>query len=176
VVADRLRKLEAWGLVERGVGGVGEPVAYRLTEAGRGLGPVFAAFRRWGVRYLVGEPGADGEEATFDVSFVANVEAIPRESYEWRIDDRVLHLEVDGGVLRRRPGPAPSPVVTLATTGDFMARWAEGELGWDEGVDQGLVAVTGTDEAWRRMLAATGYLASYGPVDPVDPVVDNRSS
>lgn len=165
LVADRLRKLEGVGLVERGAPGPGDPVSYRLTEAGRGLEPVFVALRRWGVEYLVGDTAEDEEPPCFDMSFVEGVEAIGREVYEWRIDDDVFHLEIDGGVLRKLPGRARRPAVTVTTGRPFIERWAAGQTGWDEGRDRGEVAVEGSEEAWRRMLAATGYLRSYEPAE-----------
>jgi len=97
----------------------------------------------------------------------------------------------DSPVLRRRPkvmqrrlGPdeivelteayrAGTPVRDIAaqfgigrgtvssTTRDFMERWAAGSSTWDEGRDAGEVQVEGSDAAWRRMLAATGYLRTY---------------
>lgn len=163
VVADRLKKLEVSGLVERVAPGVGSPVVYRLTDAGRSLEPVFASFRRWGVQYLLADEGPGAAERSFDVSFVDNVAAIPREQYEWRIGDRVLHLEIAGGTLHRRPGHAARPAVVVTTTEAFMRRWAAGETGWDAGRAEGEVQVQGPEDAWQRMLAATGYRRAYEP-------------
>lgn len=164
VLADRLKKLEGWQLVERAVGGAGSPVMYRLTDSGRALEPVFASLRRWGVEYLLGDGAGDAaEDCSFDVSFVDNVEAIPREQYEWHIGPRVLHLEIVDGMLHRRGGPATAPAVVVSTTDAFMRRWAAGEIGWEAGRAEGVVQVEGSDEAWQRMLAATGYLRGYQP-------------
>src|SRR6516225_3852570 len=52
VLADRLRKLEAAGVVERQPRGVGEGVEYALTERGLALDRALDALRRWGVVYL----------------------------------------------------------------------------------------------------------------------------
>ena len=59
VLADRLRKLEAAGVVERIPGPVGEGVTYALTDRGTGLSDALEALRRWGVSYLT-DPAADG--------------------------------------------------------------------------------------------------------------------
>lgn len=61
ILADRLKRLEAAGLIES------EPyqqrprrLAYRLTPAGRDLGPVIVALANWGVRYVRGTRRAPG--------------------------------------------------------------------------------------------------------------------
>jgi len=61
VLADRLRRLETAGLVERTV----DPRprsrhAYRLTPRGRRLGPVLAALRDWSRREIPGTRVAHG--------------------------------------------------------------------------------------------------------------------
>ena len=55
ILADRLRRMEAAGLVEA-TPYQARPVryAYELTEKGRGLGDVLAALARWGKRHLPG--------------------------------------------------------------------------------------------------------------------------
>src|SRR6266849_325902 len=164
VLVDRLKKLEAYGLVERVSGGVGEPTVYTLTDAGRGLDPVFVALREWGVNYLVDGTGADPEEPNvFTVSFVKNVEALPDEEYEWRIGERVIRLALSDGELTQTAGHALRPAVVVTASDQFMRRWAAGEVSWQEGRASGEVAVRGSDSAWYRMLAATGYLRAYEP-------------
>ena len=61
LLSDRLRELEAAGLVRREE--AAPPVAttlFRLTEAGAGLEPVLDALGAWGIRYMA-QP-ADGDE------------------------------------------------------------------------------------------------------------------
>jgi DNA-binding HxlR family transcriptional regulator len=55
VLSDRLRKLEAAGVVRREAGDVGEGVRYRMTERGAALAPTLAEIRRWGVEELLGD-------------------------------------------------------------------------------------------------------------------------
>jgi DNA-binding HxlR family transcriptional regulator len=55
ILADRLRRLERYGLVERVPYREHPPrVEYRLTEAGRGLGPALDALARWGLARFPG--------------------------------------------------------------------------------------------------------------------------
>lgn len=61
VLADRLRKLEAHGLLERH-SYQDRPVRheYRLTEQGRALIPILVALQDWGDRWLLGDGTATG--------------------------------------------------------------------------------------------------------------------
>jgi DNA-binding PadR family transcriptional regulator len=57
MLADRLRKLEAAGLVERRQYSAHPPrFEYHLTEAGGDLFPVMVALREWGEKWAVDEP------------------------------------------------------------------------------------------------------------------------
>jgi len=65
VLAQRLRQLERTGVVIRRVEDDHRGTEYRLTDAGRGLGPVVGALNDWGARWLVpdarpGEVDPDG--------------------------------------------------------------------------------------------------------------------
>ena len=80
------------------------------------------------------------------------------------MDDRPTTLHFSDGRLRQEPGAAPDPELIVATTSSFMDRWAAGESDWDSGRTAGEVTVhgpgRGSDRAWPRWLAATGYLLS----------------
>jgi DNA-binding HxlR family transcriptional regulator len=55
ILADRLRRLEAAGLVSTAhYSGHSRRVSYRLTPAGRDLAPVLAALIDWGERHIPG--------------------------------------------------------------------------------------------------------------------------
>jgi DNA-binding HxlR family transcriptional regulator len=61
ILADRLRRLERYGLVERTPYRQHPPrMEYRLTEAGRGLGPALDALARWGLAQFPGTVRAVG--------------------------------------------------------------------------------------------------------------------
>jgi hypothetical protein len=38
------------------------------------------------------------------------------ETYEWRIDDAIVALTIDGQILRQRPGPADDPAVVVTAS------------------------------------------------------------
>lgn len=56
LLVQRLRRLEAAGIVERRVGAHSRSVTYRLTKAGRGLQELIDAFGAWGAQWAFGEP------------------------------------------------------------------------------------------------------------------------
>jgi hypothetical protein len=115
-----------------------------------------ALFRQWGLDELL-PPGGDGLPHKHDLSYAVPGDLALRESYRWRIDDDVYTLVIDGQELTIDWGPARQPALTLATTRDFMRRWAAGETTWDTGRSDGEVTVRGSAAAWDRMLLATGY-------------------
>ena len=99
VLADRLRKLEAAGVVERIPGAVGEGVVYALTDRGRGLSDALEALRRWGVGYLT-DPTADGgARHEFDLHYVEGIDAL-RDAEFGLVIDGEAH---DAAVLPRPP-------------------------------------------------------------------------
>ncbi len=163
VLAERLRKLEAAGVVERQPGIVGDGVVYALTERGLALDEALAALRRWGVGFLA-DPAADGATCqSFDVHYVEGIDALEDAEYGLVIDDKPTTLRFADGFLEQLPGLPNVPELVVTTTSSFMARWAAGELGWDEGIAAGEVGLSGPSDAWPRWLAATGYLLSYAP-------------
>jgi len=161
VLTERLRKLEASGVVERRPGAVGDGVVYALTQRGLALDETLTALRRWGVGYLT-DPVADGATShSFDVHYVKGIESLDDAEFGLVVDDRPTTLRFSQGRLEQLPGLPEAPDLLITTTSAFMARWAEGELTWDEGIASGDVGLTGPSEAWPRWLAATGYVLSY---------------
>ena len=163
VLTDRLRKLETHGLVERRPAGVGEPIVYALTEAGHALEEPIRAFRQWGVAHLTRSAGPDPGDQPFDVTYVEGIAQLPDEEFELRVGDAVSSLSFHNGRLVQRTGSAPAPTLCVVTDEAFMQRWAAGDVNWDDGREEGEVELVGNPNAWPRFLAATGYLASYGP-------------
>ena len=58
-LTDRLRRLEAAGVVEREPAESGNEVWYRLTDAGRDLGPAIDQLAVWGIEHAREPPRAD---------------------------------------------------------------------------------------------------------------------
>lgn len=163
VLADRLRRLQAAGILTRRAGAVGEGVLYELTERGRALEEPLRALRQWGVRFLF-DPTADGgAEQRFDVSYVEGIDQLADGEYELIVDDKPSTLWFSDGLLHQAAHPATSPGLVIDTTTSFLERWAAGDVDWDDGVAAGDVTVDGPGEQWQRWLAATGYALRYEP-------------
>lgn len=155
VLADRLRKLEGAGIVGRGVGDPGDGVRYELTDRGLALGPAMAEIRRWGVTELV---SIDSDESIhYDMAYTIPDDLGLDEEYEWRIDDDVVALTIEGQTLTLTAGPAENPVLVLHTSHEFLRRWAAGERNWEVGLSNGSVVINGSQQAWERMQIATNY-------------------
>lgn len=161
VLADRLRKLEAAGVLERQLGPVGTGVTYTITKRGLALDQALQALRRWGVDYLT-DPSADGAARhTYDMHYVEGIDALDDGEFGLVVDGRSTILRFSGGHLEQSAGQPPNPSLVVRTSGDFMDRWAAGSASWDDGLESGEVEFSGRREQWHRWLAATGYLLAY---------------
>jgi DNA-binding HxlR family transcriptional regulator len=163
VLVDRLRKLEAAGVIERQPGAVGEGVVYAITERGLALDDTLEALRRWGVMYLT-DPTADGGQShEFDVRYVAGIDALDCAEFGLVVDGTFTTLRFASGRLDHVLGEPDHPELIVHTTSDFMDRWAAGTDTWDDGLRTSEVTLSGSAECWPRWLAATGYPLSYEP-------------
>jgi DNA-binding HxlR family transcriptional regulator len=164
LLADRLRKLDAAGVVERRPGSVGDGVAYALTERGLALADSLEALRRWGVGYL-SDPTADGGNCRdFDIHYVNGIDALEEGEFVLVVDGVMTTLKFAAGHLEQCPGDSARAELVVRTTSAFMQRWAAGEATWDDGLQTRSVTLVGSADAWPRWLAATGYLLTYEPI------------
>jgi DNA-binding HxlR family transcriptional regulator len=169
VLADRLRKLEAAGVVERIPGPVGDGVVYALTGRGASLSDALEALRRWGVAYLT-DPTADGGAShEFDLHYVEGIDALHDAEFGLVVDERPTTLRFSRGHLGQAPGEPADPILTVRTSSAFMDRWAAGAASWDDGRASGEVTLDGPDRHWDMWLAATGYLLAYNPAPDQEP-------
>jgi len=119
VLAQRLRELEAAGIVRRRR--LGPPAGswvYELTEEGSALEPVLVALGRWGRSRPMtsdGELSVDALmlalETTFDPAAAGDLEA----SLDLHVDDDQLEVTVAGGHLSVTRSSAKDPDATLRT-------------------------------------------------------------
>jgi DNA-binding HxlR family transcriptional regulator len=174
VLADRLRTLEAAGVIQRVPGPVGEGVGYAVTQRGLALGDALEALRRWGVTYLT-DPDADGAGCrSFDVRYVDGIDSLDDGEFGLVVDDNPTTLRFAGGHLEQRAGAPQHPELVVRTSAAFMDRWAGGEVSWDDGIASGQVTLDGPASSWPRWLAATGYLLRYPADSPTDGLPLNR--
>ncbi len=158
VLAQRLRELEAAGIVRRRR--LGPPAgswAYELTELGAELEPVLVALGRWGR----GRPmTADAElsvdalvlalQTTFDPDAAGDLEA----SLDLQVDDDRLEVAVAGGQLSVARTSPKDPDATLRTDVPTLRELAFRKRRLDEAAAAGAVALDGDGAAVQRLLDA----------------------
>ena len=162
VLSQRLRDLEAAGIVTRTVAGppVGGRV-YELTPRGRELDDVLLALGRWGSRTEQTSAGALGTDAfvlalrtTADPGRLAGWSA----RVELRVEDPAgpdrVTLTVDGGRLTAVRGAAPSPDAVLAGPAGVLRPVAFGRRSLDDALASGDLRVDGDGAVVRRLLGA----------------------
>jgi DNA-binding HxlR family transcriptional regulator len=155
LLADRLKKLCAMGVVER------QDTGYRVGPRGEELRETVLALSKWGISQL-GEPREDmvarPQWGLLAVQAMADAGRLPEvsESYEFRIDDEVFHLAVDRGALSVARGPAADPVLTIHTDATTFIRIGAGVLGPFEAVATGKLQLSGDQEAVLRCSLVLG--------------------
>ncbi len=65
MLSQRLKDLDAAGLVTRHAEGRGRPTHYRLTEAGKSLGPIVRSVAEWGQEWIDTEPSLEDVDTDF---------------------------------------------------------------------------------------------------------------
>lgn len=65
MLSQRLKELEQAGLVTRQAEGRGKPTHYRLSEAGKALGPVVRNIAEWGQAWIDTEPSLEDVDTDF---------------------------------------------------------------------------------------------------------------
>jgi DNA-binding HxlR family transcriptional regulator len=151
VLGDRLQLLQQAGLLRRAT--LAPPAAstvYELTDRGRQLKPVLLALAGWGLP-LLGSPRTQDTyrlgwlvlalEERFDPQAAQGVEL----TWELRVDDEVLHVNVRDGTVQTLQGPAPDPEVVLEADRDVFLAWGTGQLDDDQALAAGLWVTPGPE-------------------------------
>jgi DNA-binding HxlR family transcriptional regulator len=127
-LTDRLRRLEAAGVVEREPAESGNEVWYGLTDAGRDLGPALEELAFWGIEHVKEPPRADepvhGEAAMLGTKVWLNrYSAAPRDGLAWVWcfpDEDTYTLRAAGGAWELTRGEQEGAEVAVnATTEDW---------------------------------------------------------
>jgi DNA-binding HxlR family transcriptional regulator len=158
VLAQRLRELEAAGIVRRRrLGPPAASWAYELTEDGAALEPVLIALGRWGRNRPM---TADAElsvdalvlalQTTFDPVAAGDLEA----SVGLRVDDDELEVTVSDGRLSVTRAGARDPDATLRTDVPTLRELAFRKRRLDDAAAAGAVVVDGDRAAVQRLLDA----------------------
>jgi DNA-binding HxlR family transcriptional regulator len=158
VLAQRLRDLEAAGVVRRGK--LPPPAAskiYELTEWGRDLEPVIIALGRWGVRSPTKPPDADLGVDSLILSFRTMFDPDRAEgldaSYEFRLGEDRFRAEISEGSLEIERGSAGAPDATVEADAGTLAALIYDDRELDDTLSSGDLRFEGDREAVERFLA-----------------------
>jgi DNA-binding HxlR family transcriptional regulator len=115
VLSQRLRELEAGGIVQRRKAG---GARYELTDWGRELHPILLQLGRWGARSGDRPKGALSVDAlmiALEATFVPENAAKLRASYELKLGDERFSVDVDHGALAIARGSPRKPDAVIDT-------------------------------------------------------------
>jgi DNA-binding HxlR family transcriptional regulator len=171
VLAQRLRRLERDGIVERRQDG--RTPTYRLTACGAELAGVCHALGVWGARWReVAPEHQDPYLVLWSLAHLVDREAMPRPRVVVRFDltdgrrpDRYWLLlgRSERDVCVHDPGFGDDAVVT--TDSATLVRWHTGRIGVGQAQRAGTMQVSGP--LWmHRMLDAWGRLSPFAGVAP----------
>jgi DNA-binding HxlR family transcriptional regulator len=158
VLAQRLRELEAAGIVRRRrLGPPSGSWVYELTEQGSELEPVLIALGQWGRnRPMTAEAELSVDalvlalKTTFDPVAAGDLEA----SLDLHVDDDQLELAVTGGRLAITRASAKDPDATLRTDTPTLRELAFRKRRLVDAAAAGDVAIDGDVAALQRLLDA----------------------
>jgi DNA-binding HxlR family transcriptional regulator/putative sterol carrier protein len=158
----RLKDLEGHGILRRTTlpPPAGSKV-YELTELGRSLEPVVMALSRWGLNLLDGprrEEISRPSWAMVALQSSLELEAVHgrKETYEFRVDGELFHVQVDGDEPELRQGPAADPDLIISGDTETLLGVAAGRLTLAEAVEAGAIATEGDRGPLARCLAMLG--------------------
>jgi len=158
VLAQRLRDLEAAGVVRRGK--LPPPAAskiYELTEWGRDLEPVIIALGRWGVRSPTKPPDAELGVDSLILSFRTMFDPDRAEgldaSYELRLGEDRFRAEITEGRLEIERGNAEQPDATVEADAGTLSALIYDDLELDDTLSSGDLRIKGDRTVVERFLA-----------------------
>jgi DNA-binding HxlR family transcriptional regulator/putative sterol carrier protein len=166
LLADRLKFLIEVGVVRQRPHEGARTRTYELTEQGQSLRESVLALARWGLGVL-GTPAAEefvrprwgvlAVEAMIDTRAVV---AGPDEQYEFRLDDEVFHVSVEGGAVKVAHGKAPQePALVVHTDAVTFVEIGAGRLNPLEATLTKRVVMEGEEEAVLRCSRLLGLMA-----------------
>ncbi|MGY6652327.1 winged helix-turn-helix transcriptional regulator [Amycolatopsis sp. TRM77291] len=154
LLADRLRDLEAAGVVERNLAEGSNAVLYALTEWGAGLREPIEGLVRWSTPLMMRGPDGDRFDATW---LVVALRALLPGGSAGRAP--TIGIEVDGSLFRLRAAPGGTEVekhdggeldAVLRADAAIVLGLAAGALKLDDVA--GLVDIEGDEAAVRDLL------------------------
>jgi DNA-binding HxlR family transcriptional regulator len=156
LLAARLKKLEKEGIVSRHK--LPPPAGsnvYELTELGWGLEEPIHALGRWGM-FTLSRPREGAYyppviiAAGIGLIFNAKAAEGVHDTYEYRIDPTVFHVQVDDGFMKIFQGSASRPDLVITSDSDTWIAIGAGELPVPQAMADGKLRVQGEPEVIMR--------------------------
>ncbi len=158
LVADRLRELEARGvIIRRKLPAPAGSWVYELTEWGRALEPILLALGGWASEVPL-PPGPTTLSATSVLLFLRGSAhpdpEDPPTTFRLELDDSVWAVRIEAGELHLQQGEPASPDASLRTAPATLNALLQAPGNLDAAVSDGSVVATGDLSALRRLLEA----------------------
>jgi DNA-binding HxlR family transcriptional regulator len=170
LLADRLRLLETYGIVERVPAGP-RRTSYELTEAGRALAPVCDALGRWGEEYLELEPEHMDAHVVLDsLSNLLDPEDLPEGQMTIRFElggrprQRFWMLCANGRAEVCVKPPLPEDALVLTTKPEWLTRWHLGQVTLGSALHDGRFEAEGP----QRLVRTVAKWGGRGSMDYSD--------
>lgn len=158
LVADRLRELDARGVVHRRK--LAPPAGswvYELTQWGRELEPIVLALGSWGVRVPL-PPAPTTLSATSVLLFLRTSAHpdphAPATVYRLELDDRVWTIRTAAGQVHVQPGEPTKADASLRTDPKTLNALLDDPAALSVAIAEGSVVAAGDLPALRRLLQA----------------------
>ncbi len=155
MLTDRLRELEAHGVVRRRI--LPPPAAcsvYELTDRGHELEPLLDALGEWGSAEP--RPARGSLTATSVLLFLRASARFhtspPTDTYRVQLDDRVWTVSSQNGQLEIKAGDAAAPAASLRTDPETLNALLLDPGGLDTAIATGALHAEGHLAALRRLL------------------------
>ncbi|HET9848511.1 MAG TPA: winged helix-turn-helix transcriptional regulator [Candidatus Dormibacteraeota bacterium] len=172
LLANRLREMEDYGLVERTTLPPPSGVAvYQLTPAGEGLAPALTAIGRWGAQFLRNGPKKTdvmvprayfvAMRGTFNPQAAASLEA----TYELHVNDLVFEVRIQDGRITTREAQSSNPDATLTMDVETLNALMFRLLTPAAALESGRVQVKGDRGALERFVGVFGFHTAAGMRD-----------
>jgi DNA-binding HxlR family transcriptional regulator len=150
LLAERLRRLQKAGIIERQPEPVGHKSGYELTQAGLELRPIIESMLFWGARWAFGEPDLDELNPTLLLWWMRDrvyTERLPQERVVVEFDFReesfgnywLVMKPQDVSVCLSHPGFEPDMLVS-ADLGAFYKVWL-GYISYSQAVYEGQIEI-----------------------------------
>ena len=159
LLSERLRELEQQGMLRRRT--LPPPAAssvYELTALGQALEKTLLELGRWGSQFV--PPSPEGAALLHVSSYALTLKTFFRreaaqglnETYELRIGDEVLQVQISEGQLHVQQGEALKADVVFHTDMPSYLGLLSGEIAPNTAIGDGLIRIEGDPEALRRFL------------------------